>query len=167
MQKKLNTADILIEKLNLAPHAEGGYFRRYYQSDSYIIKDNNTKRRAGSAIYYLLKKGQFSAWHSILSDEIWHYYKGGLLEIYEIKKDGSMTRYKLGDSLIYNDADYSAVIESGSIFAARVVKGSYVLTGCSLHPEFSYDDFLLYSKEEMLLKYPEYSSIINMFYQNK
>lgn len=70
MQKELNTADILIEKLNLAPHTEGGYFRRYYQSNNYIIKDDNTKRRAGSAIYYLLKKGQFSAWHSILSDEI-------------------------------------------------------------------------------------------------
>ncbi len=70
MQKELTTADILIEKLNLAPHAEGGYFRRYYQSSKYIIKDDNTKCRAGSAIYYLLKQGQFSAWHSIMSDEI-------------------------------------------------------------------------------------------------
>ena len=52
MQKELTTADILIEKLNLAPHAEGGYFRRYYQSSKYIIKDDNTKCRAGSAIYY-------------------------------------------------------------------------------------------------------------------
>lgn len=164
MQKELNDADILIEKLNLAPHAEGGYFRRYYQSNNYITKEDSTKRRAGSAIYYLLKKGQFSAWHSILSDEIWHYYKGGLLEIYEIKKDGSLTCHKLGDNLIYNDASYSAVIESGSIFAARIIDGEYILTGCSLHPEFSYDDFILYKKEEMLLKYPNHASIISMFY---
>ncbi len=101
MQKELTTADILIEKLNLAPHAEGGYFRRYYQSSKYIIKDDNTKCRAGSAIYYLLKQGQFSAWHSIMSDEIWHYYKGGLLEIYEIKKDGSLNYHKLGDILFF------------------------------------------------------------------
>ena len=164
MQKELTTADILIEKLNLAPHAEGGYFRRYYQSSKYIIKDDNTKCRAGSAIYYLLKQGQFSAWHSIMSDEIWHYYKGGLLEIYENKKDGSLNYHKLGDSLIYNNASYSAVIESGSIFAAKIIDGEYVLTGCSLHPEFSYDDFILYKKDEMLLKYPKYSDIINMFY---
>ncbi len=164
MQKELNTADILIEKLNMSSHAEGGYFRRYYQSNQYITKEDNTKRRAGSAIYYLLKKGQFSAWHSILSDEIWHYYKGGLLEIYEIKKDGSLICHKLGDSLIYNDASYSAVIERGSIFAARLTDGEYILTGCSLHPEFSYDDFILYKKEEMLLKYPNLISIINMFY---
>lgn len=164
MQKELNTADTLIKKLNLIPHAEGGYFRRYYQSNQYITKEDNTKRRAGSAIYYLLKKGQFSAWHSISSDEIWHYYKGGLLEIYEIKKDGSLICHKLGDSIIYNDASYSAVIESGSIFAARLIDGEYILTGCSLHPEFSYDDFILYKKEEMLLKYPNHASIINMFY---
>ena len=164
MQKELNTADTLIEKLNLIPHAEGGYFRRYYQSNQYITKEDDTKRRAGSAIYYLLKKGQFSAWHSILSDEIWHYYKGGLLEIYEIKKDGSLICHKLGDSIIYNDASYSAVIESGSIFAARLIDGEYILTGCSLHPEFSYDDFILYKKKEMLLKYPNHASIINMFY---
>ena len=164
MQKELNTADILIEKLNLIPHAEGGYFRRYYQSNQYITKEDDTKRRAGSAIYYLLKKGQFSAWHSISSDEIWHYYKGGLLEIYEIKKDGSLICHKLGDSIIYNDASYSAVIESGSIFAARLIDGEYILTGCSLDPEFSYDDFILYKKEEMLLKYPNHASIINMFY---
>lgn len=164
MQKELNTADILIEKLNMSSHAEGGYFRRYYQSNHYITKEDNTKRRAGSAIYYLLKKGQFSAWHSILSDEIWHYYKGGLLEIYEIKKDGLLICHKLGDSLIYNDASYSAVIERGSIFAARLIDGEYILTGCSLHPEFSYDDFILYKKEEMLLKYPNHTSIINMFY---
>lgn len=164
MQKELNTADTLIEKLNLIPHAEGGYFRRYYQSNQYITKEDNTKRRAGSAIYYLLKKGQFSVWHSISSDEIWHYYKGGLLEIYEIKKDGSLICHKLGDSIIYNDASYSAVIESGSIFAARLIDGEYILTGCSLHPEFSYDDFILYKKEEMLLKYPNHASIINMFY---
>ena len=164
MQKELNTADILIEKLNLIPHAEGGYFRRYYQSNQYITKEDDTKRRAGSAIYYLLKKGQFSAWHSISSDEIWHYYKGGLLEIYEIKKDGSLICHKLGDSIIYNDASYSAVIESGSIFAARLIDGEYILTGCSLHPELCYDDFILYKKEEMLLKYPNHASIINMFY---
>lgn len=164
MQKELNTADTLIEKLNLIPHAEGGYFRRYYQSNQYITKEDDTKRRAGSAIYYLLKKGQFSAWHSISSDEIWHYYKGGLLEIYEIKKDGSLICHKLGDSIIYNDVSYSAVIESGSIFAARLIDGEYILTGCSLHPEFSYDDFILYKKEEMLLKYPNHASIINMFY---
>ena len=164
MQKELNTADILIEKLNMSSHAEGGYFRRYYQSNHYITKEDNTKRRAGSAIYYLLKKGQFSAWHSILSDEIWHYYKGGLLEIYEIKKDGLLICHKLGDSLIYNDASYSAVIERGSIFAARLIDGEYILTGCSLHPEYSYDDFILYKKEEMLLKYPNHTSIINMFY---
>lgn len=164
MQKELDTADILIKKLNLAPHAEGGYFRRYYQSNKYIIKDDRIKCRAGSAIYYLLKKGQFSAWHSILSDEIWHYYKGGRLEIYEIKKDKSLICHKLGDSLIYNDVSYSAVIESGSIFAARLIDGEYILTGCSLHPEFSYHDFILYEKEEMLLKYPNHSNIINMFY---
>ena len=46
----------------------------------------------------------------------------------------------------------------------KIIDGEYVLTGCSLHPEFSYDDFILYKKDEMLLKYPKYSDIINMFY---
>ena len=44
MQKELNTADILIEKLNMSSHAEGGYFRRYYQSNQYITKEDKIGR---------------------------------------------------------------------------------------------------------------------------
>lgn len=166
MQAKIDEADFLIKKLELTPHIEGGYYKRYYQSKNIITREDGIQRKAGSAIYYLLKKGEFSAWHSILSDEIWHYYQGGLLKIYEIKKDGSLIEHLLGNSLINNKASYSIVIESGSIFAAQLIDGDYILTGCSLHPEFSFDDFILYSKDDMLSKYPKYSSIIQQFYLN-
>ncbi len=61
MPNKINNADILIKKLNLTHHVEGGYYRRYYQSDLNINREDKVIRKAGSAIYYLLKKGEYSA----------------------------------------------------------------------------------------------------------
>ena len=72
----------LIDKLGLRPHPEGGYFREVYRSAARVQPlDGRTGRLALTTIYFLLVAGQVSRWHRVASDEVWHYYEGGRLEL--------------------------------------------------------------------------------------
>ncbi len=163
MQKNSRIKEI-INRLNLEPHIEGGYYKRYYQSLHTVTKDNNEICKAGSCIYYLLEKNNISQFHSITSDEIWHFYEGGILEIHEITETEDYVIHYLGSSLNNEKAEYTAVVKRGSIFAAKINSGEYVLAGCSLHPEFLFKDFKMYDYNELITLYPALKSKIDSFY---
>ncbi len=153
----------LIKQYNLKPHVEGGLYIRHYESKEDITRDGNIKCKSGSAIYYLLDKNTLSKFHSISSDELWHYYNGGLLEIHIITKDNNYIIKYLGNSLIYENACFCIPVEKGSIFSAKVIKGEYVFAGCSLHPEFIINDFKIYDIEELEKLFPQFKDKINNF----
>ncbi|WRH67061.1 MAG: cupin domain-containing protein [Planktothrix sp. GU0601_MAG3] len=76
------TVEELIEKYQLIPHPEGGYFRETYRSDGVIPHSalpGNFKgdRNYCTGIYFLLPQGTKSCLHRIQSDEMWHFYLGG------------------------------------------------------------------------------------------
>jgi predicted cupin superfamily sugar epimerase len=71
-----------IETLKLVPHPEGGYYRETYRSRLLIPKDAlpaqfGGARLASTAIYFLLEGKNFSAFHRLRSDEMWHFHAGG------------------------------------------------------------------------------------------
>ena len=99
-----HTAQYWKEKLALAKHIEGGAFKEIYRSSLLLPQDtlttaHNGNRNAMTSIYFLLEYGEFSAFHRIASDELWHFYDGGILCIYEIGHDGSLTRHLLGNQM--------------------------------------------------------------------
>ena len=153
----------LIKQYNLKPHVEGGLYIRHYESKEDITRDGNIKCKSGSAIYYLLEKNDISKFHKISSDELWHFYSGGLLELNIITQDNKYIVKYLGNSLIYKEASFCVTVEKGSIFSAKVIKGEYVLTGCSLHPEFIINDFKIYDIEELEKLFPQFKDKINNF----
>ncbi|HUJ67677.1 MAG TPA: cupin domain-containing protein, partial [Acidimicrobiales bacterium] len=58
-------ADQVIRALELVPHPEGGHYRETWADD------------ASTAIYYLLRSGEESAWHRLRDRaEVWHFYAG-------------------------------------------------------------------------------------------
>ena len=72
----------LIRELGLAPHPEGGFFREIFRSTLLVEPcDGRSRRSALTAIFFLLAQGQVSRWHSVRSDEVWHLYEGGPLEL--------------------------------------------------------------------------------------
>lgn len=153
----------LIKQYNLKPHVEGGLYIRHYESKEDITRDGNIKCKSGSAIYYLLEKNDISKFHKISSDELWHFYSGGLLELNIITQDNKYIVKYLGNSLIYNDASFCVTVEKGSIFSAKVIKGEYVFAGCSLHPEFIINDFKIYDIEELEKLFSQFKDKINNF----
>lgn len=82
-------ADALIAALQLQPHPEGGHYREVFRSDDEVApRDGRTARRAITSIDFLLRAGEFSAWHRVASDEVWHLLEGGPLRLWLMPPSG-------------------------------------------------------------------------------
>ena len=66
-------AAYLIEKFNLIPHPEGGFYGESFRSDDTVSIDREDvkgiQRSASTAIYFLVLPGNISRLHRINSDE--------------------------------------------------------------------------------------------------
>lgn len=156
------TADYWIRQLQLTPHVEGGAFRELYRSSLTSTPAGFPGERPYStSIYFLLQQGQFSAFHKIKSDELWHFYYGDALIIYEIDQQGNMITHKLGNNPDKGES-FQILIPAGNWFAARVAEGSeYTLCGCTVSPGFDFEDFELADKASLLAAYPQHETLIN------
>ncbi len=156
----------IILKLNLQPHPEGGFFNENYRSDGIILSEclgaNYTgERNFSTSIYFLLTSDVFSAFHRIVQDEIWHFYDGSPIELHSITHDGIYTNTIIGRD-IENGEIPQFVVPGGSWFGAIVIrKNDYTLLGCTVAPGFDFRDFELAERNELILKFPQYSEIIN------
>ncbi|HXB92174.1 MAG TPA: cupin domain-containing protein, partial [Puia sp.] len=116
------SASYWINKLQLEKHVEGGAFRETYRSPLTIPRRSlplffQGDRSVSTSIYFLLGKGQFSAFHRIASDELWHFYFGDPLLIYEIGHSGLLTTHLLGSDPEKGES-FQVVIKTGSWFAS-------------------------------------------------
>ena len=156
-----------IEKLNLREHPEGGFFTELYRSKRYVhLPEYDGPRSVCTAIYYLLIADQFSFFHRIKSDEIWHYYAGSSLLLHIIEEKENETRLmniRLGSNFDNNEA-FQVVINSGSWFAASLTdNGSYSLVGCTVSPGFEYRDWEIGQMQTLSRLYPQYKSVIEKY----
>ena len=151
-----------MNKLNLIPHPEGGYFREIYRSSDLLsMPDFNGKRSISTAIYYLLTEGNFSAFHRIRSDECWHFYAGDPLSIHIIHSDGSFKTKIIGNQVNSNVAPF-AVVPKNAWFASKS-NGAFSLVGCTVAPGFSFEDFEMAQRVNLISQYPQYLSVIEEF----
>jgi len=159
---------LIIEKLNLTPHPEGGYFREIYRSSESICNENlpsryDSKRSFSTSIYYLLAGEQVSRFHRLKSDEIWHFYKGATLVIHCLNEKTGYRQLKIGLDF-QNNTFPQYVIKKGTWFAAEVEdKNSYSLIGCTVAPGFEYEDFELASRSQLIEIFPQSEELIIRF----
>jgi uncharacterized protein len=161
----MKTAEYWIEKLELLPHPEGGFFKEVYRSSESVNKEHLPERFSGernfsTSIYFLLKSDNFSSFHRIRSDEVWHFYEGSPVMIYMINEKG-----ELNEVLIGRDPDKGEKLQytvpAGDWFAAEVIEeDSYSLVGCTVSPGFHFEDFELAEKDLLVQKYPQHKKII-------
>ncbi len=154
-------AEELINQLELEKHPEGGYFREIYRSDSEIpesvlSRDYSGNRNYATSIYFLLTAKEFSAFHKIKSDEIWYFHQGNSIEIYMLSEKGLEVN-KLGAQY---DEHFQLLIPQNTWFGAKVVGEGYTLVSCMVAPGFSFDDFELANREDLLKLFPEQTAII-------
>jgi uncharacterized protein len=157
-------AKFWIKKLNLNKHPEGGYFADTYKSDKIIrLPGYDGSRSICTAIYYLLTGNQFSSFHIMKSDEIWHFYSGSSLTLYIIDSKGKLKEAFLGPNISKGET-FQLVVKSGCWFAASVnEKKSYSLVGCTVSPGFDYKDWEIGNRKRLAEMYPEHKQIIERY----
>ena len=154
-----------IDHLGLSPHPEGGYYRVTYKSDLTIVRSAlpsryQGDRAASTSIYFLLDEGNFSAFHRIASDEVWHFYAGSSLVVYVIDPDGNYSELHLGGGSEDSEV-FQAVVKAGCWFASRVRDAAgFALVGCTVAPGFDFADFELGVRSELVAAYPAHQKLI-------
>ncbi len=156
------------QKLQLKAHPEGGFYREIYRSDESIAGDALPARFGGNrkfatSIYYFLGQNDFSAFHKIKQDEIWHHYDGGCCELFILFNDGSIMKKLLGKDA-GEDCTPQVVIPRNTWFAARPAQNvSFCLMGCTVSPGFDFDDFHMADVEELAAEFPSHEQLIKSF----
>lgn len=146
----------LINELGLQKHPEGGYYKETYRSKNKL--GNN--RSVSTAIYFLLENGNFSAFHKIKSDELWHFYSGDCLEVIEIKDNGTVIRTLIGNNIDAGE-QFQYCVKANTWFASRVKSGgAYSLVGCTVAPGFDFRDFELAKRIELVKQFPQHKNLI-------
>ncbi len=124
------SADAIIAALGLKPHPEGGYYNETWRDG----------RGSGTAIYYLLKKGEISAWHRIDATEIWHWYAGAPLQL-TIFDDEKIQPVMLGGDIASGQTPQAIVPPHAWQMAESC--GAWSLVGCTVSPAFDFAGFEL------------------------
>ena len=128
-------------QLDLQPHPEGGHY-----AETWHDAPESGGRGSGTAIYFLLAKGERSRWHRVDAVEIWHFYAGAPLTLMLSEGDGAV-RHTLGPDMLAGQRPQ--VIVPAGVWQAAESTGEYTLVGCTVSPAFEFagfemapDDFL-------------------------
>ena len=150
----------LITQLQLERHPEGGYYREIFRSSDLVTPaDGRGPRAALTTIYFLLPAGTISRWHRVTSDEVWHLYEGGPLEVLSVDPEFStLSRHKLEQHAPV------CTVAASRWQAARTI-GDYALCGCTVGPGFDFEDFTILGNDaasavRLLALDPELASLV-------
>jgi predicted cupin superfamily sugar epimerase len=138
------SATDLIEKLALAPHPEGGWYRETWRADA-----ADGARSGGTAIHFLLEAGQRSHWHTVDAAEIWLFHSGDPLRLSLAESEaGPVRSVVLGSDVLAGHA-VQYVVRPGEWQAAEpapVGAAGYSLVSCVVVPGFDFAGFTLAPK---------------------
>lgn len=158
----------IIDRLDLQPHPEGGFYRETYRSSGAISSESLSSGYSGSrsystCIYFLLVSGNFSAFHKINQDELWHFYDGSPVELHTISEDGNHSKHMIGRDFTKGQIP-QLVVPGNHWFASKVSEpDGYSLVGCTVAPGFDFDDFVLAERKNMLDAFSQHKEVIECF----
>ncbi|MBN8825014.1 MULTISPECIES: cupin domain-containing protein [unclassified Spirosoma] len=159
------TVAYYVRAFNMVPHPEGGYYAETYRSSEKIGQTALPSRFSGersfcTAIYFLLEQKDVSAFHRIQSDEIWHFYAGGPLEVFIIHPDGKLRTIRLGNNPDQGEV-FQDVVPASCWFGSKPAEGTeFSLVGCTVAPGFDFADFELADRNQLLQEFPQHREII-------
>jgi len=117
-------------------------------------------RSFSTAIYFLVKGGEFSSLHRIQSDELWHFYAGTRLTVYSIDGQGILQTVHLGSDFDRGEV-FQAAVPAGSWFGSAVDNpDGFALVGCTVAPGFDFADFELANRNDLTTLFPQHQAVI-------
>lgn len=134
-------ADDIIRILGLEPLPhEGGMWAQSYMD------------RHSSAIYFLIRAGDFSAMHRLTGAEIWHFYAGAPAQMLMLFPEGSVREPVLGDDLA-NGQRHQVVVPPG-VWQGASSTGAWSLLGTTMAPPYHDDGFELGTADALGSEFP-------------
>lgn len=156
------TAHEVKELLGLRPHPrEGGWYVRTWEAEELLPSGTFADgryvgaRRTSTAIYYLLEPGTFSEMHRLGSDEIFHHYMGGAVEMLQLWPDGSSRRLVIGKDLEAGERPQTVVPRDVWQGSRLSVEEGFALLGCTVAPGFEFEDYEAGEKARLVEGWPE------------
>lgn len=149
----------IIDKLEMLPHPEGGFYKETYRSSESVDTEMG-ERSLSTGIYFLLPKGHVSHFHRIKSDEMWHFYSGDPLTIVEIDEQGKLITTTLGPNLDKGEIPQYVVKANRWFGSFPSDKSEFCFVGCTVSFGFDFTDFELANKENLQKQFPELSIMI-------
>jgi len=155
----------LVERLGMAPHPERGYFVETYRAP--LVVDgagaplpHGAARAASTAIYFLVTRAAPTTYlHRLKSDELFHLYEGGPLDVLLLGAGAGQVA-RLGGDVAAGERP-QLVIPAGTWFAVELApEATHVLFGCTVAPGFDFADFELAQGPELAARYPAHAARI-------
>jgi predicted cupin superfamily sugar epimerase len=129
----MSDAQPLIDRLQLAPHPEGGWYRETWRADAAA-----GERALGTSILFLLDAGQRSHWHRIDASELWIFQAGAALTL-STADDGVVSSVRLGVDVEAGDLPQH-VVQPRQWQSAQAGSG-WCLVACVVVPAFEFSGF--------------------------
>jgi predicted cupin superfamily sugar epimerase len=128
------TAADIITALRMQPHPEGGHY-----VETFRAKAHRDGRATSTAIYFLLRAGERSAWHRVDADEIWLWHAGAPLNL-SLKPEGRPEQRLVLGMELTGGARPQAVVPAHTWQAAES-QGAWTLVSCVVAPGFEFSGF--------------------------
>lgn len=128
------SATDIIERLKLAPHPEGGWYRETWRADA-----PSGTRASGTAIYFLLSRDQRSHWHKVDATEIWLYHAGAPLRLELSQNAKTIEAVTVGAD--FGGGEQPQVIVPPDCWQAAQSLGDWTLVSCTVSPGFEFAGF--------------------------
>jgi predicted cupin superfamily sugar epimerase len=124
----------IIATLGMARHPEGGWYVETFRDPAGGARGHST------AIYFLLEKGDRSAWHRVRDAvEVWHHYAGASLALTIRDEAGAVSMLRLGPDLAAGERPQQVVPANWWQMAESL--GAWTLVGCTVAPGFDFASF--------------------------
>ena len=138
-----NYAQHVIAELGLAPHPEGGWYRRTWQSATPVNAGGD--RPLASCIYFLLPAGDASAWHVVDADELWLWHGPGAVTL-ELGGSGRQPDEAGARSVtlrVDKDSARGELVVPAGVWQRTVPSSEDALVSCVVSPGFTFAGFKL------------------------
>lgn len=140
---------ILIEKLSLDEHVEGGYFVRTYQSSI----QSGIHPSMTSIFYMLTSNNPIGHFHKNKSDIMHYFHLGSPITYLTISPEGRLEKFTLGSDIIQGNL-LQLLVKGGYWKASVLEKGDFGLLSEAVTPGFNYDDMTIAKPDTMRNQFP-------------
>ena len=147
----------VINKLGLVPlPEEGGFYKETFRSKRMVNSEVLGTKSECTCIYYLITEDSFSALHEVDQDEIFHFYAGSPVEMFQFDKNGNSKYITIGNN-IFKDEIPQVIVPHGVWQGTKLkdpVEGGWALLGCTVSAGFELENFPIKTRKALIAEFP-------------